>query len=225
MIAEDDHHDININLNKLLELEVNNIKIQANKAAIKEKRVILIVGWSKLGQEVINSALNFLDDTTTIDVIYRNDLVSSKPTINNEQIKLYTYKFEKDNNLDYEGILLSKRFDTIFIIGYNDKLSEEFADTHSLMENLFLKSLIEKNSIENQSRIILHLNDGSKKNLVDFEDEFEDEFIVSDVLSSLYITQLADNPNLKYIFNELFSLEGQTININALSNYKLGLPL
>ncbi len=95
MIAEDDHHDININLNKLLELEVNNIKIQANKAAIKEKRVILIVGWSKLGQEVINSALNFLDDTTTIDVIYRNDLVSSKPTINNEQIKLYTYKFEK----------------------------------------------------------------------------------------------------------------------------------
>jgi len=37
VIAEDDHHDININLNKLLELEVNNIKIQANKAAIKRK--------------------------------------------------------------------------------------------------------------------------------------------------------------------------------------------
>jgi len=220
VIAADDDHEININLNKKLELEINSIEVQANKQVIKDKKSILIVGWSKLGQDVINGALPFLDDATTIDVIYRNDLVNYGPTINNEQIKLSTFKYDKDSNLDYEGVLLSKKYDIIFIVGYNDKLSEEFADTHSLMENLFLKSLIEKNSIENQSRIILHLNDGSKKILLDFEDDFEEEFIVSDVLSSLYITQLADNPNLKYIFNELFSLGGQAININAISNYK-----
>ena len=49
--------------------------------------------------------------------------------------------------------------------------------------------------------------------------EEDNEFIVSDVLSSLLMTQLADNPKLKIIFDELFSVEGAVIHIHPISEY------
>jgi hypothetical protein len=85
------------------------------------------------------------------------------------------------------------------------------------MQNLHLKSSLNEISILNRPRIVLQLNDGSKKNLIDIDENHE--FIVSDVLSSLLMTQLADNPKLKIIFDELFSVEGAVIHINPISEY------
>ena len=112
---------------------------------------------------------------------------------------------------------MENNFEIILILGYNDCLSEEVADTFSLMQNLHLKSFLREISILNKPRIVLQLNDGSKKNLIDIEDD--NEFIVSNVLSSLLMTQLADNPNLKIIFDELFSVQGVVIHINPISEY------
>ena len=145
-------------------------------------------------------------------------MVGNLPFIDhNDNINISLFPFDKNKQLITSDYLLENNFEIILILGYNDCLSEEVADTFSLMQNLHLKSSLSEISILNKPRIVLQLNDGSKKNLIDIEDD--NEFIVSDVLSSLLMTQLADNPKLKIIFDELFSVEGTIIHINPISEY------
>jgi len=218
VIAEDDIITLNVEKdneveNSLKEIQINNvIKNDTNKKSI------LFFGWSELGQEILNKTIPFLDKDCKVSVAYRSDLVGNLPFIDhNDNINISLFPFDKNKQLITSDYLLENNFEIILILGYNDCLSEEVADTFSLMQNLHLKSSLSEISILNKPRIVLQLNDGSKKNLIDIEDD--NEFIVSDVLSSLLMTQLADNPKLKIIFDELFSVEGTIIHINPISEY------
>jgi len=218
VIAADDLININIEknddvANSLNEIQINNaIKNDTNKKAI------LFFGWSELGQEILNKTIPFLDKDCEVSVAYRTDLVTNLPVIeHNDAVNISLLPFDKNRQLITSDYLLENNFEIILILGYNDCLSEEVADTFSLMQNLHLKSSLSEISIINKPRIVLQLNDGSKKNLIDIEED--NEFIVSDVLSSLLMTQLADNPKLKIIFDELFSVEGAVIHIHPISEY------
>ena len=222
VIAEDDIITLNVEKNNEVENSLNQIQINNVIKNEPNKKSILFFGWSELGQEILNKTIPFLDKDCDVSVAYRSDLVTNLPFIdhnnnNNNNINISLFPFDKNKQLITSDYLLENNFEIILILGYNDCLSEEVADTFSLMQNLHLKSFLREISILNKPRIVLQLNDGSKKNLIDIEDD--NEFIVSNVLSSLLMTQLADNPNLKIIFDELFSVEGVVIHINPISEY------
>jgi len=46
-----------------------------------------------------------------------------------------------------------------------------------------------------------------------------DDFIVSDKITSLQITQLSENKHLKAVFDNIFDSEGSEIYLRAVSNY------
>ena len=218
VIAADDLINLNIEKNDDVATSLN--KIQINNAIKNDtnRKAILFFGWSELGQEILNKTIPFLDKECEVSVAYRTDLVTNLPFIeHNDAVNISLLPFDKNRQLITSDYLLENNFEIILILGYNDCLSEEVADTFSLMQNLHLKSSLNEISIINKPRIVLQLNDGSKKNLIDIEED--NEFIVSDVLSSLLMTQLADNPKLKIIFDELFSVEGAVIHIHPISEY------
>lgn len=218
VIAADDL--ININIEKNYDVATSLNEIQINNAIKNDtnKKAILFFGWSELGQEILNKTIPFLDKDCEVSVAYRTDLVTNLPFIeHNDTVNISLLPFDKNRQLITSDYLLENNFEIILILGYNDCLSEEVADTFTLMQNLHLKSSLHEISIINKPRIVLQLNDGSKKNLIDIEED--NEFIVSDVLSSLLMTQLADNPKLKIIFDELFSVEGAVIHIHPISEY------
>ncbi len=218
VIAEDDIITLNVEKDNEVENSLNEIQINNVIKNDTNKKSILFFGWSELGQEILNKTIPFLDKDCEVSVAYRSDLVANLPFIDhNDNINISLFPFDKNKQLITSDYLLENNFEIILILGYNDCLSEEVADTFSLMQNLHLKSSLSEISILNKPRIVLQLNDGSKKNLIDIEDD--NEFIVSDVLSSLLMTQLADNPKLKIIFDELFSVEGTIIHINPISEY------
>jgi voltage-gated potassium channel Kch len=217
VIAEDDMINLDVNKPEIDKI-LNHIKINNEIKKNSSTKSILFFGWSELGQEILNQTIPFLDNDSEVSVAYRSDLVNNLPFIGDkDNLKLSLFPFEKNKQIQISDFLLENNFDIILILGYNDCLSEEVADTFSLMQNLHLKSSLNEISILNRPRIVLQLNDGSKKNLIDIDENHE--FIVSDVLSSLLMTQLADNPKLKIIFDELFSVEGAVIHINPISEY------
>lgn len=217
VIAEDDMINLDVNKPEIDKI-LNHIKINDEIKINSSKKSILFFGWSELGQEILNQTIPFLDNNSDVSVAYRSDLVKNLPFIGDkDNLKLSLFPFEKNKQISISDFLLENNFDIILILGYNDFLSEEVADTYSLMQNLHLKSSLNEISILNRPRIVLQLNDGSKKDLIDVDDNHE--FIVSDVLSSLLMTQLADNPKLKIIFDDLFSFEGAVIQINPISEY------
>ena len=64
------------------------------------------------------------------------------------------------------------------------------------------------------------MNDGAKKSLT--QNDSSHEFIMSDLLTSLLITQLTDNPYLAGIFDELFNERGAKIRIHPMSKFVSG---
>lgn len=218
VISEDDDVDFDLITNTKTNQLLNDLKIAADCTSKKEKLSILVLGWSKLGQLITNRTIPFLSEGSKIHFAYREELVHQSPeNLSQHNIEFVSTPLSADQKASIGQILSQHQFDVILILGHDDVLSNEVADTNSLMLNLYVRSILEKQTNANSTRIILQLSDGSKKELIQ-ENKFN-ELIVSDTLSSLVITQLADNPKLWYVFEELFSEQGLKISVSSIFDY------
>ncbi|MGB2386902.1 MAG: CASTOR/POLLUX-related putative ion channel [Flavobacteriaceae bacterium] len=218
VISEDDDVDFDLITNTKTNQLLNDLKIAADCTSKKEKLSILVLGWSKLGQLITNRTIPFLSEGSKIHFAYREELVHQSPeNLSQHNIEFVSTPLSADQKASIGQILSQHQFDVILILGHDDVLSNQVADTNSLMLNLYVRSILEKQTNANSTRIILQLSDGSKEELI-LDYKFN-ELIVSDTLSSLVITQLADNPKLWYVFEELFSDQGLKISVSSIFDY------
>jgi hypothetical protein len=176
-----------------------------------------VLGWSKLGQQIFDKTIQFLGAGSKVFFLYRKDFVTTIPNTENYSHEVSLIETNTNDQELLSNCLIANDFDIVLILGYDDYYSADVSDTYSMMKNLAVKKILETKKTSFSTRIILQLNDGSKKDLISTNQE--SEFIVSDLLSALLITQLADNPKLWYVFEELFSNEGLKININHSDAY------
>lgn len=218
VIAEDDNLEIKLKSVTEIDHFLDKIKISETSTNKKETISVLVLGWSQLGQQIVDSTIPFLSDESSFCFAFREDLVFKNPVIaKNNSIKPSIILLKKDNNDTIRDLIAEKHFDIILNLGYDDKLSNEVSDTNSLMQIFYVKSILEELKKSNTCRIILQLNDGSKKDLI--QELNKNEVIVSDVLSSLMITQLADNPKLWFVFEKLFKESGLKISSKSIAEY------
>ena len=217
IIAEDDENDLKLHDKPYLSELLNAIAIKPRIDSFEEPKSILVLGWSKLGQQIFDKTIKFLGPGSKVSFLYRKDLVTTIPNTENYSHEVSLIESNTNDQELLSNCLTANDFDIVLILGYDDYYSEDVSDTYSMMKNLAVKKILENKKTSFSTRIILQLNDGSKKDLISTNQE--SEFIVSDLLSALLITQLADNPKLWYVFEELFSNEGLKININHSEDY------
>ena len=221
VVAEDDDLDIKLINGSEIDHFLDQIK-EANTATVKKETIsVLVLGWSQLGQQIINNTIPFLSDESSFCFVFREDLVAQYPVIdNNNSIKPNIILLNKDDSDTIRDLISDNHFDIILNLGYDDKLSNEVSDTNSLMQIFYVKSILEELDKLESTRIILQLNDGSKTDLIPQQID-KNEVIVSDILSALLTTQLADNPELWLIFEELFKESGFKINTKSMIDYEV----
>ena len=217
-IAEDDDTKLQLsnapNLNEMLKA----LEVSRDSFTDKDKLSIFILGWSKLGQQITNKTVPFLSKDSEIHFAYRDNLIHAVPKISTQHnVNVKSTVLTHDQNAEIQQILTKQSFDVILIVGYDDVLSQELSDTDSLLFNIYVRSLLDKQKNDKSTRIIIQLNDGTKEELIP-KNKYN-ELIVSDTLSSLMISQLAENPKLWLVFEELFSVKGLKINVSSILNY------
>ena len=217
IIAEDDKNILKLHDKPYLSELLNTLTIKPRTESFEEPKSILVLGWSKLGQQIFDKTIQFLGPGSKVSFLYRKDLVTTIPNTENYSHEVSLIESNTNDQELLSNCLTANDFDIVLILGYDDYYSEDVSDTYSMMKNLAVKKILENKKTSFSTRIILQLNDGSKKDLISTNKE--SEFIVSDLLSALLITQLADNPKLWYVFEELFSNEGLKININHSEAY------
>ena len=217
IIAEDDENILKLHDKPYLSELLNVIAIKPRTESFEEPKSILVLGWSKLGQQIFDKTIQFLGAGSKVSFLYRKDFVTTIPNTENYSHEVSLIETNTNDQELLSNCLIANDFDIVLILGYDDYYSEDVSDTYSMMKNLAVKKILENKKTSFSTRIILQLNDGSKKDLISTNQE--SEFIVSDLLSALLITQLADNPKLWYVFEELFSNEGLKININHSDAY------
>ena len=185
--------------------------------AEKKENNILFIGWSAIGNDILASLTPFLNATSKITVLflpeYVNQINISNNIFNNIKIDFIPVS---GSDFNFEKFIENGQFKEIMIIGYTDMLSIPEADTLTLLEMLKLDNM-KQNHLASEFRVIAEILDSSKAKLAEFTET--EELIISDNLVALLMSQLTENPDLNFVFNDLFDAEGASINMLPIERY------
>ena len=106
-------------------------------------------------------------------------------------------------------------FDSIQLLSYKNELEVQDADTQTLISLLNIRKIIKENKID--IKIVSEMLDLKNRELVEVSKT--DDFIVSDNLVSLLLSQVSENKNLMRIFENLFDEEGSEIYLKPVKEY------
>jgi voltage-gated potassium channel Kch len=106
-------------------------------------------------------------------------------------------------------------FNHVIILSYSDKLDVQRADGKTLVALLHLRDIAEKTG--QQFSIVSEMLDLRNRALA--EVTRADDFIVSDRLVSLYLSQVAENKSLAAVFADLFDADGSEVYVRPATDY------
>lgn len=170
----------------------------------------LVIGWSRLGSQICldneehvlaGSELTLLIDPDLHDV----DAIERELDLQHQRVRIELGNPVHRGRID--TVLADGPYHHILVLAEREKLSHQEADARALLALLHIRRWLDQN-----------LGAASRPNLVgellDVNDEIigqvakPDDFIVSERLVSLALTQLSENPAIHPILRQLLNAEG-----------------
>jgi hypothetical protein len=202
----------------------NKTDFNINTSAIREKTSssfqierTLFLGWNNKGSRIVKELDYYVAPGSEILILAEYDNIDDELQELNASLTNHTVKF-KYANITFRSELdkiEAHKFDHIVILSYTRGLDIQEADAQTLICLLHLRNISDKYNV--------HLNIVSEmldvRNQALAEVAKADDFIVSDKLISLMLTQLSENKYLKYVFDDFFDAEGSEIYLKPVSDY------
>ncbi|MEP6902878.1 MAG: potassium transporter TrkA [Actinomycetota bacterium] len=198
------------------------VKIDA--AAIREissngthEERFLILGWNKRCQTIVRELDNYVAAGSYLKIVAdAPELENSlKEIIENLQNLKVEFKTGDTTSRKLLNSLDLTSFQHIVILCYAEQLNAQAADAKTMMTLLHLRDIEEKNG-EHYS-IVSEMIDVRNRALAEIAKA--DDFIVSDELTGLLLTQISENAELLDVFNDLFDSGGSEIYLKPAKNY------
>lgn len=183
----------------------------------------LIIGWNWRVPGILEQLNNYVAPGSTVtifaDVEVPATLEERLPaTLANLTVRIQIGNTTDRRLLDALGI---ERFQQVILMCY-DSIAPQQADARTMVTLLHLRDIATKHG--HSFSIVSEMLDVRNRRLAEITRP--DDFIVSDQLVSLMLTQLAEAQELNAIFAELFDAEGMEIYIKPAGEYvKLAVPV
>ncbi len=197
--------------------EINERAIQAGDPPAEAPERTLVLGWNwraptilhELGQYVAAGSEATLVADVPIEPEVLQQLETGSPNL--------TFHFIAGDTtdrriLDSLGVEL---YQHVIVLSYADHLDEQRADARTLVTLLHLRDIsqIQKRTFS----IVSEMLDVRNRALAEVTQA--DDFIVSDKLISLMLSQIAENKQLNALFADLFDPEGSEIYLKPVAGY------
>lgn len=177
---------------------------------------ILVLGWNGKAQAIIEELDNYVAPGSETIVICRQEGV--RDTLMNVAKRMRRQKVRfADGDITHAATLAAVKaatFEHVILLSYNDLPIQE-ADAKTLITLLHLRNLAD--AAGTRLSIVSEMMDIRNRALAQIARA--DDFIVSDKLVSLMMSQLSENRNLDKVFRVLFSSEGSEIYIRPMTDY------
>lgn len=212
-IAEDD--DQIILSNKTI-FDINLKSISDYKPAISEKEKNLILGWNLKGAAIIKELEQYVKPDSEVVIVQNveeiDELVQEiKKTVVNQKVDYLQKDITSRSTYDEFNIT---DFDNIIILGYSS-MDMQIADAKTLIALLHIRNICE--AAGKHVSIVSEMFDLKNRKLAEVTKA--DDFIISENMISLMISQLAENKNLKKVFDELFKSDGSEIYLKPATDF------
>ncbi len=223
LIEKDDHifamseDDDTIRLSNLSLIPINEQAIRSSKKPSRLKpEKCLIIGWNRSGMTIVRELDNYVPKGSLMTIA--SDIYGIDRQIKKHGIKLKNQKLMVEEGEPTDRDLLDKLgvqdYDHVIVLA-NDGLDHQEADAKTLVTLLHLRDMAEKD--ETPFSIVSEMLDLRNRELA--EAAQVDDFIVSEHLVSLMMSQLSENAELFDVFNNIFDPEGVEIYLKPISDY------
>jgi voltage-gated potassium channel Kch len=183
----------------------------------------LILGWNRSGSTIIRELDNYVAKGSQVTIV--SNIEDLEDQLRAEVGKLKNQKVVvKDGDIRDRELLESleaSEYDHVIVLAYSH-LEQQEADAITLVTLLHLRDIAEHD--ETPFSIISEMLDLRNRELAEVTKV--DDFIVSDHLISLMMSQLSENSKLDPVFTDLFDPEGSELYLKPIADYvEIGQPV
>ncbi len=181
---------------------------------------ILILGWNHRTKTIIRELDSYLARGSRITVVAEdNDLPGQGigDQVRELQLKNASVSSHLGDITDRSVLdgLAIHTYKNVIVLSYSDILDAERADAHTLICLLHLRDINERTG--DSFTIVSEMLDVKNRDLAEVTQA--DDFIISDRLISLALSQISENRELSAVFADLFDPEGSEIYIKPADHY------
>jgi len=205
-------------------IQINETLIRSSRVPLKpQPEKCLILGWNRSGTTIVHELDNYVPRGSQVTVVA--DVYNIEKQVAAQGGKLKNQKLVvmegETTDRDLLDSLNVQDYDHVIVLAYST-MSQQEADAKTLVTLLHLRDIAEKD--ETPFSIVSEMLDLRNRELA--EATQVDDFIVSEHLVSLMMSQLSENADLFNVFTDMFHPEGSEIYLKPANDYvALGEPV
>ncbi len=190
--------------------------LQISAAESESPEKTLILGWNDNAHLIIQEIDNYVPQDSILTVV--SDCVEDEAfqtalsQVINQKIELLKGD-PKDRSILDE--LMVKNYDHVIILSNNSELDVQESDANTLVVLLQLRDISEK--LNCRFSVVSEMMDFRNKKLAEVTKV--NDFIVSEKLISLMLTQVSENKMINMVFEDLFDADGSELYIKEAPKY------
>lgn len=198
--------------------------IHSGSKSVPKPERTLILGWNEQGITIVRELDRYVaagSELTLVASVPGLDGVIEREGLGAMNQKVVCREADTTDRrvLDSLGVA---GYDQIILLCYSDHLDVQEADARTLITLLHLRDMAEKGG--HDFRIVSEMLDVRNRELAEVTQA--DDFIVSNKLTSLMLSQVSESRELSAVFADLFDPEGSEIYLKPAGDYvELGIPV
>ena len=214
VIAEDDSRIV---LKDFAPARIDEKAIRSASEDLPQAERILILGWNKRGATIVRELENYVAAGSFLKIVADAPEVENQLKNITENLQNFKVEFQTGDTTDRKLLdaLDLTSFQHIIIMCYAEQLNTQAADAKTMMTLLHLRDIEQKKG-ESYS-IVSEMIDVRNRALAEVAKA--DDFIVSDELTGLLLTQISENGELLEVFTDLFDAAGSEIYLKPAADY------
>ena len=194
--------------------KINDSQISHVSEETNNPRRIIMLGWNWRAPIIIKELANYLRPNSTLCIVADSAICQPDLPKDFKNLKLEFYPGNTTNRNILENLSLGQ-YDHIILLSYSDNLDVQTADASTLITLLHIRDIADR--LKQNFSLISEMRDLRNRNLAEISGA--DDYIVSDQILSLLLTQISENKDLSALFWDLFDPEGSEIYLKPVHRY------
>lgn len=214
VIAEDDSKIHTASASKA-KIDLQVIKPKPDLAAPKEH--ILVLGWNDRGPAILSELDRYVAKGSRVCVVHHNEALKATMAEIGSGLENLEVIFDVGDTRSRKTLdrVTAEAYDHVITLAPSNEMGPQDADARTLVTLLHLRDIGSKTGRD--FAIVSEMLDVRNQKLA--EVTRADDFIVSDKLVSLMMTQIAETPALGEVFRDLFDPDGAEIYLKPAGDY------
>jgi ion channel POLLUX/CASTOR len=213
VISQDDD---TIKLSGMTEFRVKTDLIRTRPQSTPQPERTLVIGWNWRLPSMVDELEQYVAPNSIVTIVADKEDGENSIKYESGLLKNLTLEYRQGDTTDrrlLEDIDIPS-YDHVILL-CSDELPQQKSDAHTLITLLHVRDIVDR--AHKDVAIVSEMLDIRNRNLA--EVAHADDFIVSEKLISLMLSQISENKELNAVFQDLFDPEGSEIYLKPAADY------